>query len=168
MPRQVTAEEIAAAVAAHPRAGMKVPAPYVEPAPAPVAAPAEPEVVAPFTWTDTKRARLLSGYVNTGDLLQAQRDVGCTPSEFNAELRGNDLFRATAEAARKDARATLRLRALSDALAGNDRLLTAFVKESDGEDDLRQLTDAQLTERLNGLLARIRARLGIKTEKSPT
>jgi hypothetical protein len=156
-------EQLAEAVAALPRAQMRVAdaAPVLEQTPAPVAAPApEPEAPAPFAWTDAKRAKLVREYVNTGDLLKAQESVGCTPAEFNAELRSNDLFRATVEGARKDARTTLLLRAQSEALAGNDRLLQVFVKESDGDsDNLRHLTDDQLTQRLNGIFARIRARL---------
>jgi hypothetical protein len=164
LPRKLkpTPEDAAAAIAALPRAQMKVAnaQPALEPTPAPVVAPApEPEPV-PFAWTDAKRAKLIKTYVDTGDLLGAQQAVGATPSDFNAERTRNESFRAAVEASKKDARATLLMRAQSEALAGNDRLLQVFVKESDGDsDNLRHLTDDQLTQRLNGIFARIRARL---------
>lgn len=155
--------QLAEAVAALPRGRMNVaadaepvPEPTPAPAPTPIPEPAEPVPL----WTDATRAKLIKAYVDTGDLLGAQREVGVTPSQFNAEVRGNTLFRATVAAARKDARTTLLLRAQSEALAGNDKLLTVFLKDSDGDpDSLQQLADDQLGERLRGILARIRTRL---------
>jgi hypothetical protein len=128
-----------------------------QPAPAPVVAHFEPEA-APFTWTDAKRAKLIRAYVDTGDLLGAQQAVGATPSDFNAELRGNEAFRVTVEASHKDARQTLLLRAQSEALAGNDKLLTLFLKADEDEDDLQQLSAEQVSQRILGIVASARAR----------
>jgi hypothetical protein len=137
---------------------MKVTDGQEEPERTPVAAPAEPEA-APFAWTPAKRAKLVREYVNSGDLLGAQQAVGAMPSDFNSEVRGNDEFRATVESVRKDARQTLLLRAQSEALSGNDKLLTLFLKEDDDEDDMEQLSDEQLNERLRVIITRFRARL---------
>jgi hypothetical protein len=127
-----------------------------EATPAPVLAPAEPDA-APFAWTSTKRAKLIKTYVDTGDLLGAQQAVGATPSDFNAQLRGNDAFRTTVEASHKDARQTLLLRAQSEALGGNDKLLTLFLKEEEDEDNLQQMSSEQLSQRIKGLLLKSRA-----------
>jgi hypothetical protein len=175
MPKQLTPEDAAAAVGKLPRARMAV-AP-VESEPAAPAAPTTEAEPAPFAWTDATRAKLVREYVDSGDLLGAQKAVGCTPSNFLAETRCNGAFRAVVEAARKDARNTLLLRAQAEALDGNDKLLTVFLKESEEDDSLRDLSDAQLSQRINGLLTRVRARLetqgwtpceSCKTLRAPT
>jgi hypothetical protein len=127
-----------------------------------VTAATEPAPASDFIWTDAKRQRLLEKYVDRGDLLEAQEHVGCTPSQFNRERESNPEFRRLVEAARKEARETLKLRATTDALGGNDKLLSILFKDLESEktdNDLSKLTDAQLYEQCVGIVYRIRERL---------
>jgi hypothetical protein len=127
-----------------------------------VTSAAEPTLASDFTWTDDKRHRLLEKYVDRGDLLEAQEYVGCTPSQFNRERDSNTQFARLIEAARKEARETLKLRATTDALGGNDKLLSILFKDLESEkaeSDLSKLTDAQLHARVVGIVSRVRDRL---------
>lgn len=109
-------------------------------------------------WTEDKRTRLLEAYVDTGDLLSAQTLVGVTPSQFNREVETNAEFGERVKQAKKQAANTLELRAIKDALGGNDKLLSQILRGKD-ESAVTQLTDAQLARRITGLLGRIRSRL---------
>ena len=109
-------------------------------------------------WSEDKRNRLLEAYVDTGDLLSAQTLVGITPSQFNREVETNPEFGERVKQAKKQASNTLELRAIKDALGGNDKLLSQILRGKD-ESNVAQLTDAQLARRITGLLGRIRSRL---------
>lgn len=109
-------------------------------------------------WSEDKRNRLLEAYVDTGDLLSAQTLVGITPSQFNREVETNPEFGERVKQAKKQASNTLELRAIKDALGGNDKLLSQILRGKD-ESAVTQLTDAQLARRITGLLGRIRSRL---------
>jgi hypothetical protein len=111
-----------------------------------------------FLWTDQKRRRLIEKYVDRGDLLEAQESIGCTPSQFNRELRANASFAQMVNDVEKDALGTLKMRALKEGLGGNDKLMAVFLKQlekEDTENELSKLTDVQLSKRLTSLIDRI-------------
>ena len=146
------------AISKLPRRGMKVRAPEpktVAPAAAPEAADAPST---PFAWSDGKRRRLMEEYINTGDLLGAMEAVGCKPVDFNLEVSTNSDFAQEMKNAREDAAETLSLRAKSEALDGNDKLLGIFLKAPGDSDEGRKLTNEQLTARLKSLIERMRKR----------
>ncbi len=120
-----------------------------------------------FHWTGEKRTKLLDIYIDTGDLMTAITDIGCTPSLFNREVEDNGAFAAAVKSARKQARQTLQMIATRDALKGNDKLLGQLMKDGDEDDSARRLTDAQLATRLNSLIARIRSRVATERPAAP-
>jgi hypothetical protein len=119
---------------------------------------AAPVTGAEYVWTDENRRRLLEFYVDTADLLEAQKRVGCTPSQFNREVASNGAFAEAVKQAKKEAAATFELMATSEALRGNDKLMSQIMRDK-GDSDTSRLTDQQLAARIIALLARVRARL---------
>lgn len=111
-----------------------------------------------FLWTETSRTRLLDHYVNTGSLFAAQKEAGCTPTQFNTEVANNASFSHAYKVARKAARATLRILAEDKAINGDERLLAQLLKEGE-EEGATQLTDSQIEHRILGILASVRNRL---------
>lgn len=118
-----------------------------------------------FRWSEEIRQQLLTIYVDTGDLMEAIEKCGLTPSLFNREVEENGPFAAALKGARKQAQQTLRMRAVSDALKGNDKLMSQIMKDGDDDDGARRLTDQQLATRIAGLVARVRSR--IAAERAP-
>lgn len=115
-------------------------------------------------WDEPKRARILEIYVDTGDLFTAQILVGVTPSQFNREMERNGEFSEQVKRAKKQASNTLELRAIKDALDGNDKLLSQILKDKD-ETDVAHMSDAQLARRITSLISRIRNRVAIGSDK---
>lgn len=120
--------------------------------------PEAPSTLGEFPWAESSRSRLLEIYVNTGSLFEAQRQVGCTPSQFNMEVAANGAFSHAYKVARKAARATLRIIAEDKAINGDERLLAQLLKEGE-EEGATQLTDTQIEHRILGILAAIRSRI---------
>lgn len=112
----------------------------------------------PFEWDEDKRARLITVYVDTGDIALARDAIFVTPSEYYRELDRNSAFSARLADAEPLAMNSLEERAIQQALAGNDKLLmkTLAAKKPDQYRDrlgvdmnvTSKLTDAQIDARL--------------------
>lgn len=119
----------------------------------------KPAATSDFDWSDANRTLLVETYVNTGDLIAAQKIVGCTPTQFNRELRQNEDFAQAVKGAEKDATNTLELLVKSEALAGNDKLMSLLMKgKGDDSPDIARLSDAQLKQQIEAIMKRARAR----------
>jgi hypothetical protein len=111
-----------------------------------------------FEWNDDKRSRLITVYVDSGDIAMARDSIFVTPSEYYRELDRNSAFSARLADAEPLAMNSLEERAIQQALAGNDKLLmkTLAAKKPDQYRDrlgvdmnvTTKLTDAQIDARL--------------------
>lgn len=76
-----------------------------------------------FDWTDDKRERFLTVYVDTGERATARDSIGCTMTQFQKEIQNNPEFGAAVESAEELADLALEERAVQLALLGNDKVL---------------------------------------------
>jgi hypothetical protein len=101
-----------------------------------------------FEWDADKRARLITVYIDTGDIAVARDSIGCTPTQFYKELEANDDFKLTLDEAKPLADNSLEERATQMALAGNDKLLAKILAVKKPEYRDRQSIDLNVTEKL--------------------
>ncbi len=113
-----------------------------------------------FPWDEDKRAKLITVYIDTGDLAVARNSIRVTPSQYYKELDSNQSFSARIEAARPLAENVFEEVAASQALLGNDKLLTLVLRTKKPEyrekvdmnlKVTETLTDEQLDNRLRRL-----------------
>lgn len=114
-----------------------------------------------FEWDEDKRTRLITVYVDSGDMATARDAVRVTPSEFYKEIAANPQFAARLDEARPLALNSLEERAHQLALAGNDKMLNSVLKAEKPEkyservnvnmNVTERLTDEQLDNRLRRL-----------------
>jgi hypothetical protein len=76
-----------------------------------------------FDWTDEKRNRFLTVYIDTGERATARDSIGCTMSQFQKEIQRNGDFATAVENAEELADLSLEERAIQLALLGNDKVL---------------------------------------------
>lgn len=114
-----------------------------------------------FEWDEDKRVRLITTYIDTGDIATARDAIRVTPSQLYKEIERNAAFASRLEEARPLADNALEERAIQYALAGNDKLLGKILEAKKSEYRTRvsvdmnvteKLTDAQIEHRLNALL----------------
>jgi hypothetical protein len=85
--------------------------------------------------------------------------VGITPSAYYRALEDDATFAERMRSVHREAYHTIELRALHEAIDGNDRLLGLAVKQLRDAGEIEPtLTFEQITRRLLALLARLRAR----------
>lgn len=131
----------------------------------------------PFEWNEDKRVRLITVYVDTGDIAMARDAIFVTPSEWYKELDRNPAFSARLADAEPLAMNSLEERAIQQALAGNDKLLmkTLAAKKPDQYRDrlgvdmnvTTKLTDAQIDARLSQLILSQRDVIDAEFNESP-
>lgn len=116
-----------------------------------------------FEWDDEKRELLVTTYIDTGELESARAAVGCSPSQFYAEVDSNHAFRTALDEAAPRAARVLEDVGIRLSKAGNDKLLTATLKAKlpneygdriklDIHNATDKMTDEQLAARLLGTL----------------
>lgn len=129
-----------------------------------------PVPTGPYEWTDEKRHRLVTVFIDTGDLATARDAIRVTPSEYFLELERNGSFAAAIKEAEPKAFKALEERAIQLALAGNDKLLTKIltakmpeyresVKVDVNQTTTVKLDDKALNAKLATLLGRHRNRI---------
>jgi hypothetical protein len=101
-----------------------------------------------FDWDEDKRTRLLTVYIDTGDIAAARDSIGCTATQFYKELEANGDFQLKLDAAKPLADNALEERAVQFALAGNDKLLAKILSAKKPEYRERMQMDLNLTEKL--------------------
>jgi hypothetical protein len=129
-----------------------------------------------FEWDEAKRNVLLIVYMNTADMVQAQRSIGCTNVQFHRELEENPAFAERWESAQPIAAKVFDYKAGSLAVAGDSQILRRLTAnlfpEKYGENlkmDLkvtRQLSPEMLNEQLTQALGRL-DRAGLLTHRDP-
>lgn len=102
-----------------------------------------------FEWNIDKRIRLLTVYIDTGDIATARDSIGVTATQFYKELEANDDFKLQLDDAAKLATNALEERAIQFALAGNDKLLAKILSAKKPEYRERVQMDLNLTEKLS-------------------
>jgi hypothetical protein len=101
-----------------------------------------------FQWDDDKRTRLITVYVDTGDISTARDSIRVTPTELYKELSRNAAFQARLDEAAPLALNALEERAIQFALAGNDKLLSKVLSAKKPEYRERLNVDMNVTEKL--------------------
>lgn len=117
-----------------------------------------------YQWDDDRRVRLITVYIDTGDMAIARDAIRVTASEYYRELARNAQFARAIDEAKPLATNTLEEKAQSLSLAGNDKLLALVLRAERPEKyservkmDLNvteKLTDDQINARLARFLAR--------------
>ncbi len=120
-----------------------------------------------YKWDEDKRARLLTVFIDSGDIATARDAIGVTASEWYKELARNPVFSAQYDEAYPLAMNSLEERAKQLALAGNDKLIGVVLKaEKPGKYTERVNMNLNVTEKLTSdqLLARIRQQLTVAAQ----
>ena len=101
-----------------------------------------------FAWDDDKRTKLVTVYIDTGDLVVARDSIRVTPSEFYKERERNPEFEAMLRTAEPLSNKVFEETAASLARQGNDKLLTLVLKAKLPEYRDRLSMDLNVTEKL--------------------
>jgi hypothetical protein len=111
-----------------------------------------------FVWDDEKRKLFIDSYINSGELEIARGAVGCTRSQFAAELKANIVFSHEVEAARELAEGVVEEALFKAAKQGQQSVLpkVAEMLEKRAATRAKHASDptkarAELTELLDGL-----------------
>jgi hypothetical protein len=119
------------------------------------------QIGAGFEWDDTKRSSFIEHYINSGEIDSARQAVGCTRSQYFAEIKRNTQFANDVEAARPFAESVVEEAFIRAAKQGQQSILPKYMEIIEKRDAQRLDTPSDPTKaraELQKMLGEVQAR----------